>query len=277
MLTRAITGFFFLVVMVGCILWHQYAVALLFFLIIGFGLYELCNLLRPAFDELKSWPVVLTGLVFFLSIFLLVERDYSPLFLIVLVIPAILVLYDLFNSHNKFSHSLVALFGIGIFSLPFSLLYFSSVWIFSIRGIHLEYTYDLLLGYFILLWSNDTFAYLTGKFLGRHKLWEKVSPKKTWEGFLGGVIFSLVIAYFISFYFEHHGLLFAGQWMIIALITSVFGTLGDLTESMLKRKAGVKDSGSILPGHGGILDRFDGVTISAPLVVLFYYLSVFYS
>jgi len=129
------------------------------------------------------------------------------------------------------------------------------------------YNPKIIISIFILIWTNDTFAYIVGKSIGKNKLLEKISPKKTIEGFLGGIFFSVIASYLISkFYTE--GSLFI--WIIIAIIVSVLGTLGDLIESKFKRIAGVKDSGSLMPGHGGILDRLDSIIFVAPFVYLFY-------
>jgi phosphatidate cytidylyltransferase len=128
----------------------------------------------------------------------------------------------------------------------------------------------IVLAFFLLLWSNDTGAYLSGITFGRHKLFERISPKKTWEGFIGGMVLTVVVAWLIS---KRLDVVSISGWITIALIVSITGTYGDLVESLLKRSAGVKDSGHIMPGHGGFLDRFDSVIISFPLVYL--YLSVF--
>lgn len=119
---------------------------------------------------------------------------------------------------------------------------------------------------FVLIWSSDTFAYLTGKFFGKHKMAPKISPKKTWEGFAGGVLLAVFVAINLGKYF---GTIPQWEWICIALIIGIFGTMGDLVESMLKRSLDVKDSGHILPGHGGFLDRFDGLLVAAPLVYVF--------
>jgi len=124
----------------------------------------------------------------------------------------------------------------------------------------------IILGFFFLLWANDTGAYLTGILVGKHRLLERISPKKTWEGFFGGLITSVAVAWLLSGWL---GEVTASGWIIIAVIVSVAGTYGDLAESMLKRSTGVKDSGTIMPGHGGFLDRFDSAIISFPLVYLF--------
>jgi phosphatidate cytidylyltransferase len=125
----------------------------------------------------------------------------------------------------------------------------------------------ILLGVFLLIWTNDTFAYITGKTFGKHKLYEKVSPKKTIEGFIGGFIFSLLAGYFIAVYWLNASIV---VWLLLSVITSIFGTLGDLIESKFKRIASVKDSGRIMPGHGGVLDRLDSIIFVAPIVYLFY-------
>lgn len=121
---------------------------------------------------------------------------------------------------------------------------------------------------FVLIWSSDSFAYFTGKFMGKHKMAPMISPKKTWEGFAGGVFFTIILGYFIEMYYPD----LRGNYMIVGLLVSVFGPLGDLVESQLKRTFGVKDSGNIIPGHGGILDRLDSFIICVPVVYLYFIL-----
>lgn len=121
---------------------------------------------------------------------------------------------------------------------------------------------------FILIWSSDTFAYLSGRIFGKHKMAPKISPKKTWEGFAGGVLLTLVLSYFIEKF--HPDL--RGNWMVVGFLVSVFAPMGDLVESQLKRNFGVKDSGNIIPGHGGILDRLDSFIVCAPVVYLYFLL-----
>ncbi len=120
---------------------------------------------------------------------------------------------------------------------------------------------------FILIWVNDSFAYMTGMLLGKHKMWERHSPNKTWEGTIGGVVFCIAAAIFVGPLFYPH--IHIMEWAVIGLICSVVGTLGDLVESMFKRYCGVKDSGNIMPGHGGVLDRFDSILMAVPFVLLF--------
>jgi phosphatidate cytidylyltransferase len=124
----------------------------------------------------------------------------------------------------------------------------------------------IVVGFFILLWANDTGAYLTGITMGRHRLMERISPKKSWEGFIGGMVIAAAAAWLLSDWF---GVLDKKGWIIVSVIITIAGTYGDLVESMLKRSIGVKDSGNVLPGHGGFLDRFDSVIISFPMVYLY--------
>jgi phosphatidate cytidylyltransferase len=132
------------------------------------------------------------------------------------------------------------------------------------------YNPKIIISVFLLIWTNDTFAYIVGKSIGKIKLFESVSPKKTIEGFLGGILFAIIAGYIISKYYieinEHNIYI----WIIMALIVGVFGTIGDLIESKFKRIAGAKDSGKIMPGHGGVLDRLDSVIFAAPIIFLFY-------
>jgi phosphatidate cytidylyltransferase len=132
----------------------------------------------------------------------------------------------------------------------------------------------LIIGVFILIWVNDTFAYLVGKNFGKRKLFEKVSPKKTIEGFVGGFVFAIFSSFFIAHFFTF---LSTFEWFILSLIVGVFGTLGDLIESKFKRIAGVKDSGKIMPGHGGLLDRLDSFIFVVPYIFIFLKLMLYVS
>jgi phosphatidate cytidylyltransferase len=124
----------------------------------------------------------------------------------------------------------------------------------------------MVVGFFILLWINDTGAYLTGMTMGKHRLMERISPKKSWEGFIGGTVLTALTASLLS---SRLGILDSAGWVVVALIVAISGTYGDLIESMLKRSTGIKDSGSIMPGHGGFMDRFDSTMLAFPLVFLF--------
>ncbi|REC44837.1 phosphatidate cytidylyltransferase [Chryseobacterium sp. 5_R23647] len=136
----------------------------------------------------------------------------------------------------------------------------------------IENTFSLeVIFLFILIWSSDTFAYLVGKFFGKHKMAPKISPKKTWEGYIGGVILTLILSYFVEQYQPQ----LRGNWMVVGFLIAAFAPLGDLVESQLKRNFGVKDSGNIIPGHGGVLDRLDSFLICVPVVYLYFILEKF--
>jgi phosphatidate cytidylyltransferase len=159
-------------------------------------------------------------------------------------------------------------------ALPFALVNMIAFF----RG---QFTPVLVLSLFVFIWVNDSFAYLTGSLFGRHRMFERVSPKKSWEGFIGGNLFALAAAYLMSILDQPLSNLLVGhdgaslelwQWLVFAQIVVVFGTLGDLVESLLKRTLGVKDSGSAIPGHGGWLDRFDSLIFAAPVVACYLYL-----
>ena len=159
-------------------------------------------------------------------------------------------------------------------ALPFALVNMIAFF----RG---QFTPVLVLSLFVFIWVNDSFAYLTGSLFGRHRLFERVSPKKSWEGFVGGNLFALGAAYLMSVLDQPLSNLLVGndgsslelwQWLLFAQIVVVFGTFGDLVESLLKRTLGVKDSGAAIPGHGGWLDRFDSLMFAAPVVACYLYL-----
>jgi phosphatidate cytidylyltransferase len=173
-------------------------------------------------------------------------------------------IFELFrNKQNPLQNIATTLLGLFYIALPLSLLVF-------IPNISLEngvFKKGLLLGFFILIWTNDTFAYLIGVKFGKNKLFERVSPKKSWEGSFGGFLFSIIVAYILSLFFIDLNTM---EWIGMAIIIVVFGSIGDLIESLFKRSLNIKDSGNILPGHGGILDRLDAVLIAAPFV--FFYL-----
>ncbi|WP_124643255.1 MULTISPECIES: phosphatidate cytidylyltransferase [Amniculibacterium] len=121
---------------------------------------------------------------------------------------------------------------------------------------------------FVLIWSSDSFAYFSGRLFGKHKMAPKISPKKTWEGFAGGVVLTLILGFFIEKYFPE----LRGNWMVVGFLVATFAPLGDLVESQLKRSFGVKDSGNIIPGHGGVLDRLDSFIICVPVIYLYFIL-----
>jgi len=191
----------------------------------------------------------------------------AVLLAITIVVSIKCIIFLFYDSVQKISTSSKYLYLLGYITLPF-------IFIVKISFGTDNYNPKIIIGLFVLIWTNDTFAYLVGKSIGKHKLFERVSPKKTIEGFLGGVVFAAFAGFLISKLYIQPNPEFSNKsiliWTVIALIVSIFGTIGDLIESKFKRIAGIKDSGSIMPGHGGILDRLDSVIFVAPIIFLFY-------
>ncbi len=266
-LKRTLTGAIFLIVMIGGIYWNHISLSILFFLIAMLGLHEFYTLLiKSGNDPQRPLGLVCGGAIFALFNFS-TSVDSRLHFYIGIVLLSIIFFAELYRNKEKpFQNIAYTLMGIIYVILPFAMwANFLNGPTVSPSGYDQEgYNPHFLLGFFFLLWTNDTGAYLVGSTIGKHKLWERISPGKTWEGFFGGVILSMAIGYVISlFYTELHYII----WMAIALIASVIGTLGDLVKSVFKRSINIKDSGTILPGHGGILDRFDSFLLATPFVL----------
>ena len=221
-------------------------------------------------------PRIVPGLVIGVSIYVLaalIASGMIPMNCLLIIIPMIILvmILELYRRQERPFDSLAhTFFPLLYTAVPFSLIPFSG---FSHTGLNsiitpssLTFSPGIIIGFFLLMWANDTGAYLAGVSFGRHRLMERISPKKTWEGFFGGLMLAALVAWLLS---EWFGVVGREIWIIASVIISVTGTYGDLIESMLKRSGGVKDSGSILPGHGGFLDRFDSTIISFPLVYLF--------
>lgn len=263
LITRALTGAVFVTVLIGAVVWSSYSFMALFLLITILGLWEFYKLAEKDNNaQPQKLFATLAGAILFIS-FALSALNGNFRFLVinlpVLFLPFITELYT--KSRKPFTNIAYTLLGVFYIALPFAL--------WNLMIIHgNSYSPHLLLGYFFILWSNDTGAYLVGISIGKHKLFERISPKKTWEGTIGGGCLSLLIAYLISFYFNE---LMVTDWMAIAAIVVVFGSLGDLAKSLLKRSINVKDSGNILPGHGGIIDRFDALLLSSPFIFSYLY------
>jgi phosphatidate cytidylyltransferase len=186
--------------------------------------------------------------------------EFIPIILLTFI-PLMIFLFftvELFRQKEKTAENVaLGILPILYITIPFSFL----VFLMSPKLTNSQPHWHLILSYFVILWSHDTFAYLTGSLTGKHKLYLRLSPNKTWEGSVGGTIFALIAAYILSIFFPELNTL---QWLSGAFIIAVFGTLGDLSESLLKRRFDIKDSGNFFPGHGGVLDRFDSILFSAP-------------
>jgi phosphatidate cytidylyltransferase len=274
---RAITGTVFVVVMVGCMMWNYWSLCALFFLISMLGLNELYTILSKHgnLHPQKGMGMAVGAILFLLFAF---RFQFTSELIFTMMIPLLVAIFfvELYRKQESpFVNIGVTILGIIYVVLPFALWVnfvcpyttFHNPLIDQFANTFLPtvmYNPHILLGYFFILWTNDTGAYITGRTIGKHKLWERISPKKTLEGFVGGIILSIAVGYLISHYYTE---LSPILWMTIGLLVGVFGTLGDLVESMFKRSIDVKESGGILPGHGGILDRFDGVLLSTPIIL----------
>lgn len=187
--------------------------------------------------------------------------DIRFAFLIVLVFP-LTIIFELFRKEQPSWLRAGTYFSAFFYiSVPFGLMNA----LFLMPGSE-GYHPAILIGLFIIMWSGDIAAYLIGSMIGKHRLFERISPKKSWEGSIAGLVFGLVAAWVLSLIFTDLSLI---NWMVMAVIIIVTGTLGDLSESLLKRLAGVKDTGNILPGHGGVLDRFDATLFATPFVFVY--------
>lgn len=272
-LKRSISGAVYILLLIASIQYSIDTFFVLFGVFLLIAVFEFCNLVH-----LNKIAPIITACLFYSFFYkiAIAEKDDGVLYVLrynrnfdlavlfsslIVSLKCIVFLFDNKNlkvdSFSKFAYL------IGYIILPFVII---TKIPFGIKG----YNPNILISIFILIWTNDTFAYLVGKSIGRHKLFERISPKKTIEGFLGGIGFAVLASYFIAKYFLMLPEKNTYIWLIIAAIVGVFGTIGDLVESKFKRISEKKDSGNIMPGHGGILDRLDSVIFVAPIIFLFY-------
>ncbi len=241
---------------------NQWTYLFIFFVITIFSLLEFHSLVNSAGIQTNKWLGTILGLTLLIGSFFVVTNYLKPSFYLFFFALAFLLFFvELFQTHEKpFERMAFAFLAIVYTSLPYALLNYV---VFK-SGV---YDYKIILGIFLLLWANDTGGYFGGRFMGKHKLYERISPKKTWEGSISGGVFSILIALVLNYFFPIYGI---WTWIGLSLIIVIAGSLGDLVESQLKRSLSIKDSGSSLPGHGGFLDRFDGLIISLPFVVVYF-------
>ncbi len=263
---RVLTSVLFVIVLIGAIIQSHIAASILFFIMILLCMREFYNFFKPTDIKPQKNVGLIGGLSFFVVSVLVTQSEirFSSLFLIVPIIFLIFVIELFRDRPQPIPNISFTILGIIYIAVPMTLLHDLSY--FNDMRFDTEYNYEILLGYFFILWANDTGAYVVGKNFGRHKLFPRISPKKTWEGSLGGAVFGLIAGYVSFALFGDMPLLI---WLTLALIVVLFGSLGDLVESLFKRSLNIKDSGRLLPGHGGVLDRFDGIFISAPMVYTF--------
>ncbi len=267
LIIRALTGAAFVAVIIAGICVHPYLFLLVFGLVTALSLWEFYGLMNAFRNKiLKRFISSLGGVYLFFSSFVyaygLIDGKIFIPYLVFLMYTFISELYNKKSDpiHNWAFTLLAQVYCAGSFSL-LNFIYFSADTL--VNGIAFPL---FVLALFVFIWLNDTGAFLVGSTIGKHRLFERVSPKKSWEGFCGGLIVALAASQIFAYYEPEVS---RWVWLGFSAVVVVFGTWGDLTESLMKRTLGVKDSGSILPGHGGMLDRFDSVIMAIPAVYIY--------
>lgn len=261
-LKRALSGAIYVLLLLGCILYSKkgegIGLSILFGLFLIIGVYEFCKMCT--LNYYISIPLAATFyyLCWNQSQNIILKTSLVSISIII----SIKLLFYLFNPQKSNFKTITRYFLlIGYIIIPFIIINYITMGKYG-------YNPKILISILILIWVNDTFAYLVGKNFGKRKLFPSVSPKKTIEGFVGGILFTIFSSIILSKFYIESNILYI--WIIIALIVGIFSTLGDLIESKLKRTAGIKDTGKIMPGHGGILDRLDSILFVVPFINLFY-------
>ncbi len=268
---RAVTGVLFVIVLVGCILYSPLSFGILFTIISVLSVHEFAQLVSKSSEvSINKTITALGGAYLFLALmsFCTQQSVGARVFLPYLGLLLYMMITELYlkkkNPTGNWAYSMLSQLYV---ALPFALL---NVLAFQNSPETGSVTYNpiLPLSIFVFIWLSDTGAYCVGSLIGKHRLFERISPKKTWEGSIGGGIFSIAS----SLGFAHFFPFMPGwQWVGLAIVVVIFGTWGDLTESLMKRQLGIKDSGNILPGHGGMLDRFDSALMAIPAAVVYLY------
>ena len=260
-IVRLITGVLLVAAVVLSLIFSVELLFVIFFVFGCVGLYEFFQIIQFQKDKYFNFQAAFIsfGLIYIPTVCEMAnycELSAKPFYIIAFLFLAIIALTKK-PSLTELNKTLSSFAGLIYVAFPFALI---PIIVYS-SG---TYSYSLLLGVFSFLWMSDTFAYLFGRAFGKHKLLERISPGKTIEGFLGGLISTSILAFFVApmLSADYSAL----QWAAFAMIVSTFGTLGDLFESFLKRSVGIKDSGTFLPGHGGILDRYDSLLFALPAV-----------
>ena len=278
-IVRTFTGIIFVAAIVASFLRPE-AMVLLFSIVTGLTIWEFTGLVNEREDvTVNRFICTVAGIYFFFSMTYFCSDLYggsakSVVFIPYLITIIYLLVAELYlKQADPIQDWAFTMFSQLYIALPFSLL---NVLAFTATNNGLVAFNTLLpLSVFVFLWVNDSGAYCVGSLLGRHKLFPRISPGKSWEGSVGGAVFVLAAAYAISYYLDG-SMLTTPQWLGLGLVVVVFGTWGDLVESLFKRTLGIKDSGNILPGHGGMLDRFDSSLLAIPAAVVYLYtLSLF--
>lgn len=260
---RAISGLLFVVILTACIFIHPWCFFVLFFIIDIVGILEFAHMAKIISIRINRPMCILCGSLLFTSGFLHNYFGWEKGYLIFFAATFILSICELYRKHTHgFQNLAFGIYVLFYLSLPFTLLIYFP---YLCSG---QWQPDIIFFPFLLVWFNDTFAYLFGSQFGKHKLFPRISPKKSWEGAIGGGVTTIAAGMLLAPYID--GIDFTNA-AIIASIVVVFGSFGDLIESMFKRSIEIKDSGNIMPGHGGVLDRMDSILFALPAI--FVYLS----
>jgi len=269
LIVRTVTGVLFVAVMVTGMAFRPEALILLFALITGLTTWEYCGIVNQREDISVNRFITTAAAVYLNLAFAGYCSGVTPpaVFIPYLLTIVYLLVAELYlkqpNPVNDWAYTMLSQLYI---ALPLSMIY-ALAFIASPDGAT-RFESLIPLSVFVFLWVNDTGAYCAGSLLGRHKLFPRVSPGKSWEGSVGGGVFALIAAAIFGHFYPVMG---TPQWMGLGLVVTVFGTWGDLVESLLKRTWGIKDSGKLLPGHGGMLDRFDSSLLAIPAAVIYLY------
>ena len=271
---RTITGILFVLVLVGCIIGSPISFILLFSIITALTIYEFGTIVNKAENiHINKRITALAGVFLFLCFaYVGIVPGKYEIFIPYLFLIMYLMISELYkkqtNPLNNWAYSMMSQLYI---ALPFALLNVLAFHSSSTTSTS-QYNYVLPLSIFIFNWVNDTGAYCTGTLFGKHRLFERISPKKSWEGSIGGAVCCIIAAIIQAKFFPF---LNTNEWIGFGIVVAIFGTWGDLTESLLKRTLHIKDSGNILPGHGGMLDRFDSTLMAVPAAVVYLYILSF--
>lgn len=264
MVTRIISGLVFLIIVVGALYMGYYPSVILFSIISFLGALEFYKLAKKHSIPYRFLGAMFSSSIVFLGGYLLAHpREIWVFGVWIFIAISFVILLLSSGSKTAITDISITLAGAFYLAIPFLSLLVLGI-IPSYRPVN--FSWELPLSIFVLTWVNDSGAYLVGRTFGKHKLFERISPNKTWEGSIGGLIFSLIFSILIHQAWPIFGL---GTWLITGLFVSVFANVGDLMESAFKRNAQVKDSGNIMPGHGGILDRFDAILLTAPIILAY--------
>ena len=269
-LQRAITGILFVGVLVGCILYDPWTFSALFVVISALTIREFGHLINQVEGvSINKNITMLAGVYLYMAVMAFCTNlSGSKIFLPYLLLIMYLMISELYlkkeNPVMNWAYSMLSQLYI---ALPFAMLNILSFHT-SPMDTSVSYNPILPLSVFVFIWLSDTGAYCVGSLIGRHRLFERISPKKSWEGSIGGGIVAIGSSFIFAHYFP---IMNMAEWAGLALIVVIFGTWGDLTESLLKRQLHIKDSGAILPGHGGMLDRFDSALMAIPAAVVYLY------